>query len=198
MLIRQGEPEVHQQRGKWVVRVQGYDAATGRRRVRQLGTFATKRQAVAYQRAVAAGRSGAEAETVAEFLEVVWLPSKRGRVEPGTFDQYTWAVTRHIVPVIGAVRLRDLTPEVLDGWIDELAGTAERGQERRPLGPTSVRLVRKVLSMALEEAIQRGRLARNPVVLTQPPRAKRPSGQLGWTVAQARTFLGAVDGHRLY
>lgn len=197
-VIRQGEPEVHQQRGKWVVRVQGYDASTGSRRVRQLGTFATKRAAVAYQRALAAGKAGTDTETVAEFLESVWLPAKRGRVEPTTFDQYTWTVTRHIVPVIGAVRLRDLTPEVLDRWIDELAGTGEGPSERRPLGPTSVRLVRKVLSMAMEEAVQRGRLSRNPVVLTQPPQGKRPLGQLGWTLAQARSFLDAVAGHRLY
>src|SRR6202022_2716637 len=40
-----GEPELHRQRGKWVVRVSGYDPATGRRRVRQLGTFETKRAA---------------------------------------------------------------------------------------------------------------------------------------------------------
>jgi len=42
--IEVGEPEVHRRRGKWVVRQSGYDPATGRRKVRQVGTFATKRQ----------------------------------------------------------------------------------------------------------------------------------------------------------
>ena len=51
--------------------------------------------------------------------------------------------------------------------------------------------------MALEEAVQRGRLPRNPVVLTQPPRRDRRHHQLGWTLEQAQRFLAAVGDHRL-
>src|ERR1700732_3700556 len=88
--------------GKWVVRVSGYDPSTGRRRVRQLGTFETKRAALARQKAAVGRRAGGDADTLAEFLEAVWLPAKEGRVEVGTYEQYRWAVTRHIVPMIGA------------------------------------------------------------------------------------------------
>ncbi|HEX2275386.1 MAG TPA: tyrosine-type recombinase/integrase [Acidimicrobiales bacterium] len=194
--VQVGEPEVHRQRGKWVVRQGGYDPATGRRRVKQLGTFATKRAALAHQKAVAERRAGGEGETLGEFLERVWLPSKQGRVELATLDQYSWAVRRHIVPLLGAVRLRDLTAEVVDGWLVELTAVGESGKPR--LGPTSARLVRKVLSMALEEAVQRGRLARNPVVLTQPPRRDRAYKKLGWTLEETRRFLSAASGHRLH
>ncbi len=190
-----GEPELHRQRGKWVVRVTGYDPATGRRRVRQLGTFDTKRAAVAHQKAAAAGRAGGSVDTLADFLETVWLPAKEGRVETSTFDQYRWAVTRHIVPLIGAVRLGDLRPEVVDAWLAQISVAPDGGKPR--LGATSSRLVRKVLSMAMEEAVQRGFLARNPVPLTQPPRRARPAQQLGWTIEQARRFLAATASHRL-
>ena len=81
-----GDPEVHRQRGKWVVRQAGYDPATGRRRVKQLGTFATKGDAVTHRKAVAAGRVGSADETLAEFLEESGLPSKAGRVEGSTLD----------------------------------------------------------------------------------------------------------------
>jgi integrase len=190
-----GEPEVHRQRGKWVVRVSGYDPSTGRRRVRQLGTFETKRAAVAHQKAAAAGRAGGDADTLAEFLERVWLPAKEGRVEVGTYEQYRWAVTRHIVPLIGAVRLCDLTPELVDQWVREISTAPVGGKAR--LGATSARLVRKILSMALEEAVRRGRIGRNPVPLTQPPRAARSHGRLGWTLDEARVFLASTAGHRL-
>lgn len=194
--VQVGEPEVHRQRGKWVVRQGGYDPATGKRKVRQLGTFEAKRAAVAHQRRLLDGRVGTETETVAEYLQQSWLPSKKGRVEGSTYDQYTWAVEGHIVPMLGAVRLRDLTAEVLDSWLAELVSVAPDTKKPR-LGATSTRLVRKVLSMALEEAVQRGRLARNPVALTQPPRAARRAGQLGWTLEQARQFLASVGEHRL-
>ena len=193
--VQVGEPEVHRQRGKWVVRQGGYDPATGKRKVSQLGTFETKRAAAAHRRAVLDGRAGTETETVGEFVQQVWLRSKDGRVETSTFDQYRWAVDRHIVPLIGKVRLRDLTPEVVDGWVAALVASGDSGKPR--LGATSARTVRKVLSMALEEAVQRGRLGRNPVGLTQPPRRDRTRRQLGWTLAEARRFLAEVGDHRL-
>jgi hypothetical protein len=37
----------------------------------------------------------------------VWLPSKQGRVETSRLDRCSWAARRHIVPLIGAVRLED-------------------------------------------------------------------------------------------
>lgn len=190
------EPTVQKQRGKWTVRQGGYDPSTGRRKVRQLGTFDTKRAATELARSVSAGRAGSADETVEAFVVEVWLKSKEGRVEQSTLDQYRWAVERHIVPLIGAVRLRDLTPEILDDWIVDLNGAPE-GEKPR-LGATSTRLVRKVLSMALEEAVQRGRLGRNPVALTQPPRAKRATTRKSWTVEEAKAFLAANREHRLY
>jgi integrase len=193
--VQVGEPEVHRQRGKWVVRQGGYDPATGKRKVSQLGTFDTKRAATAHRRAVLEGRAGTDTETVGEFIQQVWLHSKDGRVETSTFDQYRWAVDHHIVPLIGKVRLRDLTPEVVDGWLAALVASGDSGKPR--LGATSARTVRKVLSMALEEAVQRGRLGRNPVGLTQPPRRDRTRRQLGWTLAEARRFLAEVSDHRL-
>lgn len=193
--VQVGQPTVQKQRGKWVVRQGGYDPATGKRRVKQLATFDTKRAATTYQRAVLDGRAGTEGETVGEFIEHVWLHAKEHRVEPATYDQYSWAVDRHIVPLIGRVRLRDLTAEVLDDWVGELVKPDAKGKPR--LGPTSARTVRKILSMALEEAVQRGRLPRNPVVLTQPPRRDRSHHQLGWTLEEAQRFLTAVSGHRL-
>ncbi len=75
---------------------------------------------------------------------------------------------------------------------------AGEGQTKPRLGPTSARMVRKVLSMALQEAVDRGRLARNPVVLTQAPKRDRTHHKLGWTLDEAKAFLAGVADHRLY
>jgi integrase len=192
--VPSGDPAVHRQREKWVLRQGGYDAATGQRRVRQLGTFPTQRAARAAQRDGLRSPK-ATAATLAEYLEQVWLPAKAGRIERSTGDQYAWAVRRHIVPLLGATRLSDLSPEVLDHWITSLVAPDEGGTAR--LSATSARLVRKVLSMALDEAVQRGRIVRNPVVLTQPPRPARRPARPGWTLGEARRFLVATAGHRL-
>src|SRR5207244_12245954 len=110
--------------------------------------------------------------------------------EPNTLCRYKWGVRRHSVPALGAVRLGDLSPEIVDAWVSELT-EAREGKKPR-LGATSARLVRKVLSMALLEAVERGRLPRNPVARTQPPRRDRTHQRLGWTLEEARRFVAAA------
>jgi hypothetical protein len=80
--VEVGEPEVHRQRAKWVVRQSGYDPATGRRRVKQLGTFETKRAAVAHRQLIADGRAG----TVNEALRDVTSASRMRLVCARTSD----------------------------------------------------------------------------------------------------------------
>jgi hypothetical protein len=130
---------------------------------------------------------------VAGFLELVWLPAKQASVDRSTFDQYAWAVRRHIVPGLGQFKLVELEPKVLDRWLRRL-GSAGRG-DGRPLSVTSVRLVRKVLAMACADAVDRGFVAENPVRHSEAPRAA-PSGVVGWTADEVRRFLAASDGHR--
>jgi len=117
-------------------------------------------------------------------------------VELATYDQYKWAVTRHVVPLIGVARLRDLTPEVVDDWLGDLSVAPAEGKPR--LGPTSSQLVRKVLSVGHEEAVQRGRLTRNLVALAQPPRLSPSRGRLGWALEEARGILAVTAAHRLH
>lgn len=58
-------------------------------------------------------------------------------------------------------------PEAVDRWLTALVAEDTDGEPR--LGGTSNRLVCKILSMALEDAVCRGRIPRNTVALTQPP-----------------------------
>ncbi len=46
--------------------------------------------------------------TLAEFLNGEWLPEVRRVRRPATATTYAKMVSRHIVPALGGVRLRDL------------------------------------------------------------------------------------------
>lgn len=52
--------------------------------------------------------------------------------------------------------------------------------------------------MALQEAVDRGRLQRNRVALTLPPRRDRAHCKMGWTLDEAQRFLAGVSAHRLH
>src|SRR5690606_4567275 len=59
------------------------------------------------------------------------------------------------------------------------------------------RLVRKILSMAMEDAVRRGRIPRNPVPLTQPPKRSTVRARKSWTLDECRRFLTVASDHRL-
>ena len=149
---------------------EGYDPATGNRRVRQLGTFETKRAAVAQQRALLDGRAGTDGETLSEFLERSGCPPRRAgsRRRPSTSTRGRFG--RHIVPLHRRGPASGPHAELVDGWVGR-AGHARRARAGPDLGRHRPALVRKVLSMALEEAVQRGRLPRNPVAAHPAPPA---------------------------
>jgi hypothetical protein len=62
-----GQPTVRKQRDKWVVRVDGIDAETGKHRPKQIGTYASQRAALA------AARSANATERIASRDTVSWL-----------------------------------------------------------------------------------------------------------------------------
>ncbi len=152
--ISEGKPAVHKHRGRWVVREPGYDTVTGKVRPKQHGTFSPKRDALALARKAGEGRISTSDQTLEDFLYGVWIPSKESRVEQSTLNQYLWAVDGHMVPLLGAVKLKDMSPELIDGWIHDLSRAPAGGGKPR-IGVTSTRLARKTLSMALQEAVQR-------------------------------------------
>lgn len=181
--------------GTWAYRVDSGLGPDGRRAQRQVAGFPSREDAEAALAEVLAAQGGGDPKTVAGFLERVWLPVKRGEVERSTFEQYAWAVRRHIVPELGAVKLADLGPDVLEAWLARLLRPLP-GTGKAPLGSMSARLIRKVLSMACQAAVGRGVLGENPLRFTKAPEAAEV-GRPTWTADEVRRFLAAAAAHRL-
>ena len=72
------------------------------------------------------------------------------------------------------------------------------GREGRPLGPSTVRYVHRIVRKALHEAVRSNPLFRNPADLAKPPRANPPGNFKTWNAEELRTFLGACATQRLY
>ena len=181
--------------GTWAYRIDLGAVRGGGRNQKQVAAFGSREEAEAALAEALAAYGGGDRRTVAGFLELVWLPVKRLEIDRSTFDQYVWAVRRHIVPTLGRCKLAELEPRMIEGWLRGL-GRGGRTDGGRPLSAASVRLVRKVLSMACEDAVEGGVLGDNPLRrVAAPPVEGR--GAIGWTVEEADRFLGAARGHRL-
>jgi integrase len=124
--------------------------------------------------------------SVEEYL-LGWIDSRKSSLAPNTHAQYRGVVINHIIPIIGSVRLCDLTSRVVENLL--------RAKEREGNGARTVNLIRGVLHNAVEGAIRQGGLMTNPVKATNKRRYRAPEQQ-AWNDYQARQFLIAVRGHR--
>ena len=128
---------------------------------------------------VAAGRS----PRLADWLED-WLTSSALRVRPSSLYGYTTDVRAHIIPTIGKHRLAGLEPEHVEYLYTVLLA--------KGLNVGTVHHVRRTLNKALNDAVRRRRLPRNPVTLAHTPRYDAPEID-PLTVAEARTLMAAAD-----
>src|SRR5262245_3156407 len=128
---------------------------------RHIKTFERKRDADAHHAivgvAVRAGTHTADSKsiTVARAAEL-WLEScEAAGLERTTLDAYRLHANLHVTPVLGALRLSQLTVPLVRGFEDRL--------RRDGRSPVMVRIARRALGALLADAQERGLVAQNVV-----------------------------------
>jgi integrase len=115
-------------------------------------------------------------------LENVAAPS----VRPKTYAGYRTAVRCYLIPGLGAHRMDKLEPEHIEKLYAKLAA--------RGLKPATVHQAHRTLRTAFNEALRRGRIAKNPATLAKAPRLVEEEIE-PFTVDEAKRIL-AVAGQR--
>lgn len=117
-----------------------------------------------------------------------WLEFGLGKAKPGTQANYTILANKHIIPHLGARKLRELTATEVDRWLKMLAAD---------YATRTLRLLHSILSRAVKRAMARDLVGRNVVDLAEVPEGTsgRPSQSL--TFEQAKALMAAAEGSRL-
>jgi integrase len=108
-------------------------------------------------------------------------------VRQSTLTGYRTAVYRHLSPGIGRHRLSRLEPEHIERLYSKMATTG--------LKPGTVHQAHRTLRAALNEAVRRGHLTRNPVLLAKAPRVVEEEIE-PFTVDEARRILKTAEDQR--
>lgn len=173
------------------------DPATGRRRQRTKGGFPTKKAAEeAMRSAIAEGSSASAAaggQRLGAYLDE-WLATVTPRLRETTASSYAVAVER-IKGGLGAVRLRELTPLMIERFYGDLARTG--GRRGTGLAPKTIRNTHVTLRKALSDAERVELIDRNPAARAHAPAAVRPETPT-WTGEELGRFLSGVEGDPLY
>lgn len=95
----------------------------------------------------------------------------------------------HIVPAIGKARLRDLTADDVDDWLES---------KHTQLATRSLKECHSVLKRSIAHAQRRDKVPRNVAALVTVPQGKtgRPSKAL--TLEQATAVLSAAESSRIH
>jgi integrase len=106
----------------------------------------------------------AGAETLDEYVMSAWGPGHLVHLAPKTRKHYAATYELHIAPYIGALPLRDITPDVVRQWQVERLKTGA--------GKVAVRHALELLGSILQQAFEAQRITLNPVRLVR--KARRP------------------------
>jgi integrase len=103
--------------------------------------------------------------TVGEYLERWLTDSVRGTVRPSTFEIHRYMIQPHIVPSLGRLRLKDLSPTHVRGFYRDKLDSG--------LSAATVRKMHSVLRKALKQALLDGLVPRNVCEAVKPPKVER-------------------------
>lgn len=140
------------------------DGSLDRRHVmsRSKGTVIAKVRALErFRDEVRVPRAG-RAWTVEKWL-LHWLEEiARPNIRDSSYQAYRAAITKHLLPSLGSLRLDRLDPENIEAVYRRMI---EAGAK-----PATAHQAHRTLRTALSEAERRGHIARNPAQLVRPPR----------------------------
>ena len=125
--------------------------------------------------------------TVEKWL-LHWLEEiARPNIRDSSYQAYRTAITKHMLPVIGSLRLDRIEPEHIEAVYRRMTDAGAK--------PATVHQVHRTLRTALGEAERRGHLGRNPAQLVRPPRIQ-PELVEPFTLDEIQRLLAAAMEHR--
>jgi integrase len=125
--------------------------------------------------------------TVAEYMDKWLAESARNRLRPKTFKDYSGLTRLHIVPALGHIKLKKLTPLHVQSFY--------RSKLESGLSKRTVEYIHTVLHSALKQAVRWELVPRNVTEAVDPPRPERKERPT-LNLDQARIFLESAREDR--
>jgi integrase len=125
--------------------------------------------------------------TVEEYLKF-WIENI-SKAATSTKDRYQQDIRTKINPLIGKVRLQQLTGLHIDSVISTATGSGS--------SPSSQQKIFAVLHKSFNDAVKRDLIGFNPCSKSDKPRLTKAKRTV-WTAEQSQAFLKHVEGHRWF
>ncbi|MDB5094142.1 MAG: hypothetical protein JWO85_2243 [Candidatus Eremiobacteraeota bacterium] len=181
--------------GKWAVLIDLDPDASGKRRRKTLGTFASRKEAERSEREALAARDRGidlvpDRVTVAQLL-ARYLKASTQRCGEKTVERYGELESQYIRPHLGVIALAKLkAPHILD-WQATLL--AKGGRKERALSAKTVRHAHALLSGALRWAMNMQLVSQNVASIVKAPTVARSNAKSLSIDEVTRVLAAAAD-----
>jgi integrase len=135
--------------------------------------------------------SGVDTSTKYTVAETVrdWLTrGLTGRSE-ATVTKNRILAEKHVIPLIGAVKLRELTADHVDDWLTD---------RKAVLATATLRSCLAILRRAIQHAQRRNKVVRNVAELVDVPEGRRGRPSRAMSLEQARAVMEATEKTRIH
>jgi len=168
----------------------GFDGQGRRQRIRRRARTkaAVKAKLIQVVAERDAGLKPAEGYTVASAVRDWLAKGLKGR-DQNTVTANRILAERHVLPLIGAIKLKDLTADDVDDWLD---GLTEK------LATRSLQGVHAILKRAIRQAQARDKVLRNVADLVTTPKGTLGRPSRAMTLDQATAMLEHAKASRLH
>ena len=114
-----------------------------------------------------------------------WLAKGLKDRDANTITTNRILAEQHVMPLIGAIKLKELTADQVDEWLEGLTGK---------LATRSLQGVHSILKRAIRQAQARDKVLRNVAELVTTPKGKRGTAQQGHDARPGHGHAGARQG----
>jgi integrase len=186
-----GEGTIYQRPdGTWTAQVfVGYDPLTGKPKRKTIYGKERKEVANKLKKILYEVEEKTHIDPSSETVETLfknWLELKKPHINKNTYVNYECYINNHIIPLIGKVRLKDLTSDKLQRFINKLM--------ENNLTAGTIKIVFVVLKMGLKKACREKKLSYDVIdrEALELPRQKKSSLET-LTKEELSTLLGSLE-----
>lgn len=172
-----------EQRGTWYAQFY-YKDWTGARKKKLKRGFATKREAVAFERDFVNAHSGSVDMTFQAF-SVIYLEDMQHRLKLSTYENKRFTIENSLIPFFGNMPLNVITPSDVRRWQNEMIA--------KGYSQTYLRGLHVQLSSVFNYAVKYYSLAENPCKKAGSIGKQRAESMQFWTLEEYKAFSNAVS-----
>ena len=163
-----------------------YTDWNGKRRKKKKMGFKTQREAKAYEEEYKVKQSGNPEMTFKSLADLYFL-DLQNRVRESTMDTKKNNFDTHITPVLGDMKICDITPATIRHWQNEML--KKKQSNGKPYSQTYLRSVNSQLSAILNYAVKFHQLKYNPCSRVDPIGQKKSKEMDFWTLDEFNTAI---------